>query len=141
MPRCYGRTLTSCAQVHLCRCLANEMQSVGYSTSFPGIIDPGDPPCSQPNLLLSLLSSSSLPPLLLPRQQRTPPDWSVVSRMGLARWPFDPTASFLFFSAFPFLFLSPAPSQGHSHGDTASGDKRVLPDMADAQIPLLSFQF
>lgn len=63
------------------------MQSVGYSTSFPGIIDPGDPPCSQPTLLLSLISSSSLPPLLLPRQQRTPPDWSVVSRTGLALWP------------------------------------------------------
>lgn len=85
--------LTSRAQVHLCRCLANEMQSVGCSTSFPGIIDPGDPPCSQPTLLLSLLSSSALPPLLPPRQQTTPPDWMVVSRMGLALWP----RSLLFF--------------------------------------------
>lgn len=41
------------------------MQSVGYSTSFPGIIDPGDPPCSPPTLL-SLLLSYSLPPPLFP---------------------------------------------------------------------------
>lgn len=48
--------------MHLCCCLANEMQSVGYSTSFAGIIDPGDavhPPsyfsCLPPPLLHLLL--------------------------------------------------------------------------------------
>lgn len=45
---------------------------------------------TQPPSSLSYLivfTSSSLPPLLPPRKHKPPPDWLVVSKMGLASWP------------------------------------------------------
>ena len=81
--------LSSWAQVHLCCCSANNMQSAGCGSSFLEIIDPGDPTCSPPTLPLSLAfillcaSSPSLPPPLCPRQDRMLCDWLVVSKSWL----------------------------------------------------------
>lgn len=113
------------------------MQSVGYSTSFSGIIDPGDPPRSPPTLFLSLayllfFTSSSLPPLLPPRQRRTRLDWLVVSGMGLALWPCSLP------SRFQCLSLSPPVSSSFTGASTWwcgrwRWEERKLPDATPAQ--------
>lgn len=115
------------------------MQSVGYSTSFAGIIDPGDLPCSPPTLVLCLLtssffftSSSSFSLLLPPRQHKTPPYWLVVSKIGLV----------LLTCSTPFPSSAPLPYASHldllhkgiqvftGHITTWRRQKKEQPDVA-----------
>lgn len=79
------------------------MQSVGYSTSFPGIIDPGDPPCSPPTLLPSLLISSSSPPPPSPPSVTSKPAQDTSWLVGSQR---DGAGPLTLQPPFPFTFPS-----------------------------------